>query len=166
MLNKTANNCLFINRSQIYYSDFCYKKMTWLHLLLIELGFLSSKHQYTLIEVLKGNTCIQSIHQDLFIAYREELKLRILGRKSSDIVILLKSDNQKSITLAHNSILYLKTKLMNIEYYYILNEVAFEKIELSYISMEEIIVDGLIKILIRIKFHRFIEQIIMTGITN
>lgn len=80
----------------------------------------------------------------------------------SYIVIVLKGDNQGSIALIHNLVFYSKTKQINIEHHYIRNEFASQKIQLSYIPIEEIIVDGLTKALTYVKFHHSVEQIGMT----
>ena len=74
------------------------------------------------------------------------------------MVISLKSNNQGSIALAYNLVFYLRTKHINIEHHYIHDKVASKKIHLSYVSTDQIIADSLIKILIHIKFHDFIEQ--------
>lgn len=76
--------------------------------------------------------------------------------------IPLKGDNQGSIALAHNPVFHSRTKLIDIQHHYIRNEVASQRIELSYVSTEEMIADGLTKALTHAKFHRFIEQMNMT----
>ena len=95
---------------------------------------------------------MQVIHQDLAIARRGE----------SDIVIPLKGGNQGSIALAHNPVFHSRTKHIDIQHDYIRDEVASQRIELSYVRTEEMIANGLTKALTRVKFHCFIEQMNMT----
>lgn len=92
---------------------------------------------------------------------REKIKSEF-SNGVGNIVIPLKGDNQGSITLAHNQIFYSKTKHIDIQHYYIYNEVISQKIQLSYMPTEEIIANGFTKALTYIKFHYFIEQIDMT----
>lgn len=84
------------------------------------------------------------------------------GALNSNIVILLKGDNQGSIELAHNPVFHSRTNHTDIQYHYIRDEVASQRIELSYVPMEEIIVNGLTKALTHVKFYYFIEQINIT----
>lgn len=76
---------------------------------------------------------------------------------TDEIVIPLKRDNQGSIALAHNPVFYSKTKHINIQHHYIRNEVAAQRIQLSYIPTDEMIANGLTKALTHVKFHCFIE---------
>lgn len=78
-----------------------------------------------------------------------------------EIVISLKGDNQGSIALAHNPVFHSRNKHINIQHHYIHDEVAAQRIELSYIPTNEMIADGLTKALTHVKFHRFIEQMNM-----
>lgn len=67
-------------------------------------------------------------------------------------------DNYESLkNLAHNLLLYTYIKQINIKYYYIYIKVAFKNIKLFYISINKMIANNLIKLLIDIKFHRFVE---------
>ena len=137
------------------------KEATWLRLLLTELGLLQPDQQHALIKVSGGNTCAQAIQQDRVIA-------RGGGSESGvsdgvgDIVIPLKGDNQGSIALAHNPVFHSRTKHIDIQHHYIRDEVASQRIQLSYVPTEEMIADGLTKALTHVKFHRFIEQMGMT----
>lgn len=79
------------------------------------------------------------------------------GKQTPQIAILLKSDNQRSIALAHNHVFYLRTKHINIQHHYICDEVALKKIKLSYVLINQMIADGFRKALIHVKFHGFIE---------
>lgn len=67
------------------------------------------------------------------------------GEKENAIVIPLKGDNQGSMALAYNPLFYSRTKHINIQHYYIRNEVASQRIKLSYVPTEEMIADGLTK---------------------
>ncbi len=80
---------------------------------------------------------------------------------AGEIVIPLKGDNQGSIALAHNPVFHSKTKHIDIQHHYIRDEVAAQRIQMSYIPTDEMIADGLTKALIHIKFYRFIEQMNM-----
>lgn len=91
----------------------------------------------------------------------KEKKLRG-SNEISDIIILFKSDNQKSILLTQNLVFHSKTKYINIQHDYIRNKVVFQKFQLSYILIEKMIANSLIKTLIHIKFHGFIKQISIT----
>lgn len=92
------------------------------------------------------------MQQNLDIVYREESKTVV-----DKIIILLKSDNQGLIVLIHNPFFYFRTKHIDIQYYYIYNKIASQKIKLIYILSKKMITEGFIKALIHIKFHFFIE---------
>ena len=77
------------------------------------------------------------------------------------IVIPLKGDNQGSIALAHNPVFHSRTKHIDIQHHYIRDEVAAQRIQLSYIPTDEMIADGLTKALTHVKFQHFIEQMNM-----
>lgn len=91
------------------------------------------------------------------------------GRKSSGshindggkIVIPLKRDNQGSIAVSHSPVFYSRTKQIDIQHHYICDEVAAQRIQLSYTPTNEMIADGLTKALTHIKFHRLIKQMNM-----
>lgn len=78
-----------------------------------------------------------------------------LIQASIDTSIFLKSDNQGSIALAHNPVYHARMKHINIQYYYISDEVATGQINLQYIPTLEMIADGLIKAFIYAKFYIF-----------
>ena len=137
------------------------KEATWLRLLLTELGLLQPDQQHALIKVSEGNTCTQAIQQDPVIARRGESELGV-SDGVGDIVIPLKGDNQGSIALAHNPVFHSRTKHIDIQHHYIRDEVASQRIQLSYVPTEEMIADGLTKALTHVKFHRFVEQMNMT----
>lgn len=79
-----------------------------------------------------------------------------------DIISSLKGDNPGSIALAHNPVFHSRTKHIDIQHHYIGDEVASQRIQLSYVPTEKMIADGLTKALTQVKFHRFIEQMNMT----
>lgn len=135
------------------------KEATWLQLLLIKLGFLQPDQQHTLIKVSEGNTCLQGIHQNFSIACGEKSKSRTVD---GDIIISLKGDNQGPIALTHNPVFHSKTKHINIQYHYIRDKVASQRIKLSYVLREEMITDDFTKALTYVKFYCFIKQINMT----
>lgn len=78
------------------------------------------------------------------------------------IIISLKNGKQGSIALAHNPIFDSRTKDIDIQHRYIWDEVAANRIQLSYVPTNEMIANGLTKALTRIKFHGFVEQMRMT----
>lgn len=70
----------------------------------MKLDLLQFNQKYVLIKVSKKNTSICQIYHYLNIRYIEKDELRV------SIFILLKSDNQGSITLTYNLVFYSKTK--------------------------------------------------------
>lgn len=90
-----------------------------------------------------------------------ETSITIPTKPATSIIIPFKGKNQKSIALAHNPVIYTKTKHINIQHHYIYNEVAMQKIKLLYIQISKMIANGLKKLLINIKFHEFFTQIKM-----
>lgn len=72
-------------------------------------------------------------------------------------VISLKDNNQRSITLIHNSVYYAYTKYIDIQYHYICDKVAVRQINLQYILTIRMIVDRLTKASTYGKFHIFIK---------
>lgn len=81
----------------------------------------------------------------------------IIIDKLTDL-ILVKGDNQGSIALVLNLVFHTWTKYINIQYNYIRDKVAAEKINLTYVPIAEIIADGLTKPLTYAKFHEIIKQ--------
>ncbi len=127
------------------------KEVTWLRLLLTELGLLQPDQHHALIKVTEHNTSANAIENNLDI-----------GCRRGEIVIPLKSDNQGSIALAHNPVFHPRTKYIDIQHHYIRDEVVSKRIELSYVATDQMIADGLTMALTHVKFHRFIEQMNMT----
>ena len=76
--------------------------------------------------------------------------------------IELKRDNQSAIVFANNLVFYNKSKHIDIIYHYIRDKILAERINLFYISITNMVADGLTKPLKKIKFARFIEQIEIT----
>ncbi len=134
------------------------KEATWIRLLLTELGLLQPDQQHALIKVSERNTSVRQIHQELDIGRGGEDES---GGASKPIVIPLKGDNQGLIALAHNPVFQSRTKHIDIQHHYSRDEVTAQKIQLSYISTDDMIADGLTKALTHVKFHRFIEQMNM-----
>lgn len=84
------------------------------------------------------------------------------SRELKPIVILLKGNNKGSIALTQNLVFYSRTEYINIQHYYIRDEVASKWIKLSYISIDEMVADGLINKLTHVKFQKFVEQMTIT----
>ncbi len=127
------------------------KEVTWLRLLLKELGLLQPDQQHALIKVSEHNTSSHAIDNDFDIACG-----------GGEIVIPLKGDNLGSIALAHNQVFHSRTMYIDIQHHYICDEVTSKRIELSYVPTDQMIADGLTKALTHVKFHHFIEQMNMT----
>lgn len=119
------------------------KEATWLRPLLTELGLLQPDQQHALIKVLERNTSVRHIRQDLDIVHGGEGESRVGGEVALNdgkwIVIPLKGDNQGSIALAHNPVFHSRTKHIDIQHHYIRDEVAAQRIQLSYIPTDEMI---------------------------
>lgn len=148
------------------------KEAMWLRLLLTQLGLLQPNQQHALIKVSERNSSVRHIQQDVDIvrggrASRELVRasqelVRAVGvGENEQIVIPLKGDNQGSIALAHNPVFHSRTKHIDIQHHYICDEVAAQRIQLSYVSTDEMIANDLTKALTHAKFHRFIEQMNM-----
>lgn len=129
------------------------KKAILLCLLLIKLDFLQSDKQFIMIKIFQNNTYAQTIYKQLDIVHGKE------KTNFKEMIIPLKNNNQGSIVLAHNPTYYSKMKHIDIQYYYICDEIVSQKIELSYIPTEKIIANRLTKALTYIKFYHFIQQI-------
>ncbi len=143
------------------------KEATWLRLLLTEVGLLDKDGQYAKIKVTKS-TGTKQIRDDAVGQEGEVPSSRTLTSITALTTptnpftsLLLKGDNQGSIALAHNPVFYARTKHIDIQHYYICDEVAAGKIDLQYIPMLEIIADGLTKVLTQAKFHFFVQQMQM-----
>ena len=74
----------------------------------------------------------------------------------------LKRDNQRSIALSHNPVFHARTKHIDIQHYYIRDEVASGEIDLQYVPISEMIADKMRKALTHAKFHLFVKQMRMS----
>lgn len=126
------------------------KEVTWLQLLLTELGLLQPHDQHSKILNKEGNLSAEALLQDTLVWG---------GIKET---IPLKGDNQSTITLAHNPVLHSKTKHIDTQHYYIQDKVSSGQIKLMYVPTTEMIADGLTKPLTHAKFHGFLKQMYMT----
>ena len=88
------------------------KEVTWLRLLMTELGLTTSDDGSPTINMLRGEG-----------------------------TIALKGDNQSAIALANNPVLHSRTKHIDIQHYLIQNEVLEGRIDLTYVPTEEMIAD-------------------------
>ncbi len=138
------------------------KEATWLQLLLTELGLLQLDQQHTLIKVSKHNTSVHAIQENLALERGGEGESAKDEKQTPQIVIPLKGNNQGSIALAHNPVFHSRIKHIDIQHYYICDEVASKKMELSYVPTDQMIADGLTKALTHVKFYGFIEQMRIT----
>ena len=77
--------------------------------------------------------------------------------------IALKGDNQSAIALANNPVLHSRTKHIDIQHHFIRNEVTEGRIDLTYVSSEHMVADGLTKPLAPVKFFSFIRQVHMNS---
>ncbi len=90
------------------------KEATWLQLLLTKLGLLQLDQQHALIKVSEHNTSVHAIQKDLALNRGGEGESAEGEKQTSQIVISLKGDNQRSIALAHNPVFHLRTKHIDI----------------------------------------------------
>lgn len=58
--------------------------------------------------------------------------------------------------------LYSRIKYIDIQHHYIKDEVSAGKIELIYVPITKMITYGLVKLLMHVKFHEFLEQMHIT----
>ena len=77
--------------------------------------------------------------------------------------IALKGDKQSAIALANNPVLHSRTKHIDIQHHFIRNEVTEGRIDLTYVSTEHMVADGLTKPLTHVKFFSFIRQLHMNS---
>ena len=80
--------------------------------------------------------------------------------------VKLLTDNQKIITFIKNSEHYWRTKYIDVKYHWIKKTVKNEIIEFKYISIEDMIADGLTKSLRAIKFNKFLRMLEMLEEAN
>ena len=77
------------------------------------------------------------------------------------ILIVLRTNNQKTIALSENFEFHRRIKHIDIKYYWIRETLQDEKILLKYILTEFMIVDDLTKTLVSIKLKRFLNMLNM-----
>ena len=77
-------------------------------------------------------------------------------------LVSLKTDNQTVIKLADNSINHLRAKHIDIQYHKMRELILKSYIDLSYISIENMIADKLIKALSLVFFQNFVNMLSMT----
>ena len=68
-------------------------------------------------------------------------------------------DNQGSLALVKNPYLYKHLKHINICYYYIRDLAEQKKLQINYIPTTDMVADGMTKLLQRITFKRFKDQL-------
>ena len=78
-------------------------------------------------------------------------------------VIALKGDKQSAIALTNNPVLHSRTKHIDFQHHFIRNEVTEGRIDLIYVSTEQMVADGLTKPLTHVKFFSFIRQLHMNS---
>ena len=138
------------------------REATWLRLLLTELGLLMPNDQFTEIHIDKDNKCAEAILFPNSNLYPERISdQNLVTTSSQNNSIDLKGDNQSSIALANNPVLYTQTKHINIQYHYIRDEVTSRRINLVYTLTEKMLADGLTKPLSHVKFFNFIKKLMM-----
>ncbi len=76
-------------------------------------------------------------------------------------LIIIYSDNQKTIKFTNNLIFQKRIKYINVKYHYTRNLIKHENVELSYKSINQIIVDELTKSLKSILFEKFVTSLNM-----
>ena len=69
----------------------------------------------------------------------------------------MKNDNNNAIALIKNRQVNKRSKHIDIVYYYIRDLQKHEKININYIFINEMIINDLIKPLIKQKFHKFLK---------
>jgi hypothetical protein len=74
---------------------------------------------------------------------------------------IIYADNQKAIKLANNSIFQERTKHIIVKYHYTRDLIKHENVELSYKSIDQMIVDDLTKSLKSIFFEKFVTSLDM-----
>ncbi len=134
--------------------------------MLTELGLLFPNDQYAEIKVAEGSRGAEEIKANLRDQEEEDngsiaSKTTSTHLSTSRKAISLQGDNQGSIALVHNPVYHARTKHFDIQHHYIRDKVATRRINLQYISTNEMIADGLTKALTHAKFHTFVKQMNM-----
>ena len=68
-------------------------------------------------------------------------------------------DNQGALALASNPEYHARTKHIDIQWHFVREQVEAGAVTLHYISMAEMVADGLIKPLAGVKFQQFIKAL-------
>ena len=85
---------------------------------------------------------------------------------NSEAILKLKEDNNNVIALVKNRQVSERSKHIDIVYYYIRDLQKLEKINVSYVSTNDMKVDDLTKSLTKQKFQRFLKLIDMREFTS
>ena len=83
--------------------------------------------------------------------------MNIHAKDNPDVIMKLKNDNNDAIALIKNRQINERLKHIDVVYYYIRDLQKHGKININYISINEMIIDGFTKSLIKQKFHRFLK---------
>ena len=78
---------------------------------------------------------------------------------TSEESIDLKVDNQSVIKLANNSVNHAKSKHIAIQYHYVREQIEKEDLKLTYININDMVVDGLTKALTKNKFKGYVTML-------
>ena len=84
-------------------------------------------------------------------------QMNIYIKDNFDVIMKLKNDNNDVIALIKNRQVNERSKHIDVVYYYIRDLQKHEKVNINYIFINEMIIDDLIKPLIKQKFHRFLK---------
>ena len=141
---KTSHCCTLLHWSQIYSFKISSQKSYLAKTFADRAWTYETRPTTCPNQCIKQNTCVQAIHNDL----------KCEKPKGEDVSI--KGDIQRLITLAHNPIFHTLTNI-DIQHYFIRDEFAIKRIELGYIPIVEMIVDGQIKPLTNAKFHTLVK---------
>lgn len=131
--------------------------------MLTKLDLLFPNNQYAEIKVAEKNRGAKKIKANFRNKEEEDnksmvLKATLIYLSTSCKAISLKSDYQELIIVIHNLVYHAQTKYINISHHYIYDKVATRQINLQYILINKIIVDGLTKAFTHTKFCTFVKQ--------
>ena len=76
----------------------------------------------------------------------------------SDSSVIIKTDNQETIALFKNSKFHFRTKHIDVQWHFVKKQVKKKTMQFEYCSINEMIADGLIKSLNKIKFQKFVKM--------
>ena len=81
-----------------------------------------------------------------------------MGYEGPDIdSVTIMGDNQGAIALASNPEYHARTKHIDIQWHFVREQVEANAVTLQYISMAEMVADGLTKPLAHVKFQQFVK---------